>query len=173
MMAIRRELLAIVGGFDPWFDIGGEDWDFILQLEKHHIPIIFNGKAIVFHQVRSFTLRDYWKMGAPRARASIKYGFIVLRDAIAVIFHFISLMLFLIALLMGRLFLSFMLFTPSLLLRLRRALLEIRKGANFTRAICSHLRMYIVYIAYVVEILRHFISKFVHRATTYIKHSQK
>ena len=61
MMAIRREILDIVGKFDPFFDVGGENRDLLLRIECNNIPLVFNKSAIVFHKKKSFKLIDYWR----------------------------------------------------------------------------------------------------------------
>jgi GT2 family glycosyltransferase len=88
MMAIRREIIDIVSKFDPFFNIRGEDRDFLLRVKMHNIPLVFNKIAIVFHKKKSFKPRDYWRMRIPRARASIKFGLYVWRDTVAVVFYF-------------------------------------------------------------------------------------
>jgi len=157
MMAIKKEVLDIVGKFDPFFDVGGEDRDFLLRIEMHNIPLVFNKSAIVFHKKKSFTPIDYWRMGIPRARASIKFGLYVWKDTVAVVYHFLSLVQLLVCWLIGKLPLGLLLFMPSLLLRIRNYF-KFSRDKEFRRLVGTLLCAYITYTAFVVEFLKSYFT---------------
>jgi GT2 family glycosyltransferase len=159
MMAIRREIIDIVGKFDPFFNVRGEDRDFLLRVKMHNISLVFNKTAIVFHKKKSFKPRDYWRMRIPRARTSIKFGLYVWRDTAAVVFHFLSLVQLLVLWLIGELLLGLFLFTQSLLLRIRNSL-KFFRDKEHERLVTAMLYAYIAYTAFIAEFLRYHSSNF-------------
>lgn len=59
-MAIRREALAAVGGFDPRFLRAGDDVDLCWRLQARGWKIGFSPAALVWHRHRA-TIRAYWR----------------------------------------------------------------------------------------------------------------
>ena len=165
--AFKKNVVDIVGNFDPWFDIGGEDRDFCIRLKKAGVPLYYNPYATVYHKNRSFTVKDYWRTGAPIARISIKHGKAVLGYTLMVLFHFFSILLLVIFLIMDKPILALVSFAPSLLHRFYRAILNYRQGASFGESLHASFVMYLGYVASVVEIFRYSISRFAKRIVTY------
>ena len=48
-LAFRKELVDVVGNFDPWFSKGGEDLDFCIRVGKAGFKIYYNPKPRVYH----------------------------------------------------------------------------------------------------------------------------
>ena len=94
--AIRRDLIDLVGNFDPWFKHGGEDYDFCVRIVSKGLRILYEPRAIVYHWRRGFreSIEKAWKDGSSRAYVFLKHGFKVLKDASIMIFHGSTLMIF-------------------------------------------------------------------------------
>lgn len=69
-MAIRREALTAIGGFDPRFRVAGDDVDVCWRLQERGWALAFNPAAMVWHQRRQSVSayvkqqRDYGKAEA-------------------------------------------------------------------------------------------------------------
>ncbi|HSH83062.1 MAG TPA: ABC transporter transmembrane domain-containing protein, partial [Herpetosiphonaceae bacterium] len=59
-MAVRREALRAIGGFDPQYRIAGDDVDVCWRLQQQGGTLGFNPAAMVWHHRRS-SVRAYWK----------------------------------------------------------------------------------------------------------------
>jgi GT2 family glycosyltransferase len=59
-MAIRKSCLEAVGGFDPTFQVAGDDVDLCWRLQKWGWTLGFAPGAMVLHHRRN-TIRGYWK----------------------------------------------------------------------------------------------------------------
>jgi O-antigen biosynthesis protein len=59
-MAILKEHLKEIGGFDPTFRVAGDDVDICWRLRERGWTIGFNPTAVVWHHRRN-SLRAYWK----------------------------------------------------------------------------------------------------------------
>lgn len=72
-LAVRRERLQAIGGFDPQFRVAGDDVDFCWRLQEAGGRLGFNPAAAVFHRRRK-SVRTYWRqqLGYGRAEASLE-----------------------------------------------------------------------------------------------------
>jgi O-antigen biosynthesis protein len=59
-MAVRRDALQEIGGFDPMFRVAGDDVDLCWRLRDRGWKIGFNPAAVVWHRCRD-SLRAYWR----------------------------------------------------------------------------------------------------------------
>jgi GT2 family glycosyltransferase len=59
-MAVRRDALEAVGGFDPQFRVAGDDVDIAWRLQDGGMSLGFNSAALVWHHRRD-SVRGYWK----------------------------------------------------------------------------------------------------------------
>ncbi|MEM4489348.1 MAG: glycosyltransferase [Desulfurococcaceae archaeon] len=144
-MAFRREVINIVGNFDPWFNEGGEDLDFFIRLKKSKIAVYRNPKAIVYHLTRGIRLHKAWRDGKTRAKNFIKHGKAQLKDASICFFHTLSLSAFMGLLATGKMQLALLAITPSILHRIYRAFKE--------HSIKSLLIPYISHTAFILYLL--------------------
>ncbi|MEM2292859.1 MAG: glycosyltransferase family A protein [Nitrososphaerota archaeon] len=144
-MAFRREVINIVGNFDPLFNEGGEDLDFFIRLKKSKIAVYRNPKAIVYHITTGVRLRKAWRDGKTRAKNFIKHGKAQLKDASICFFHAFSLFAFMGLLSAGKMQLALLAITPSILHRIYRAF----KG----HSIKSLLLPYISHTAFILYLL--------------------
>jgi len=71
-LALRRDVLAQIGGFDPWFDVAGEDTDLCLRLRQAGIRIYYNPGALVYHYGGTGP-RKAWRAGKATARTVVKH----------------------------------------------------------------------------------------------------
>ncbi|MEZ0346056.1 MAG: glycosyltransferase [Infirmifilum sp.] len=155
-MAFRREVIDIVGNFDPWFNDGGEDLDFVIRLKKYGIAAYKNPKAIVYHFVNGgINLRKAWRDGKARAKNFIKHRKAQLIDTLTVFFHGLSLIFLIILTSIGCYKLALLMFTPSLAHRLYRAILGVKAGSGVLYALVSSFTTYVSYLAFIVYILTH------------------
>ena len=144
-MAFRREVIDIVGNFDPWFNEGGEDLDFFIRLKKSGIVMHKNPRAIVYHLTAGIRLRKAWRDGKSRAKNFIKHGKAQLKDAYICFFHSFSLFAFIVLLATGKMQLALLAITPSFIHRIYRAF----KG----HSIKSLLIPYISHTAFILYLL--------------------
>jgi glycosyltransferase involved in cell wall biosynthesis len=94
--AIKRSLIGLVGNFDPVFKRGGEDYDFCVRIASKGLRILYEPKATIYHWRRDFkeSMKKAWKDGSSRAHVFLKHGVRILRDASIMIFHGLTLMIF-------------------------------------------------------------------------------
>ena len=59
-MAVRRDALQEIGGFDPMFRVAGDDVDLCWRLRDRGWKLGFNPAAVVWHRRRD-SLRAYWR----------------------------------------------------------------------------------------------------------------
>ncbi len=59
-LAVRRDRLAEVGGFDPQFRAAGDDVDLCWRLQQNGWELGFHAGAVVYHHSRA-SVRDYWR----------------------------------------------------------------------------------------------------------------
>jgi GT2 family glycosyltransferase len=59
-LAVRRDRLQEVGGFDPQFRVAGDDVDLCWRLQEKGFTLGFAPSAVVWHQRRG-SLKTYWK----------------------------------------------------------------------------------------------------------------
>lgn len=72
-MAFRKACLEAIGGFDPQFQIAGDDVDVCWRLQERGWTLGFHPAAVVWHHRRS-SVRAYWKqqVGYGRAEAMLE-----------------------------------------------------------------------------------------------------
>ncbi len=72
-MAVRRDRLQDIGGFDPQFRVAGDDVDFCWRLQEAGGRLGFNPAAAIFHHRRN-SVRAYWRqqLGYGRAEAALE-----------------------------------------------------------------------------------------------------
>ncbi|MEM2261457.1 MAG: hypothetical protein QXK24_03295, partial [Ignisphaera sp.] len=148
-MAFRREVINIIGNFDPWFNEGGEDLDFFIRLKKSKIAVYRNPKAIVYHITRGIRLRKAWRDGKTRAKNFIKHGKAQLKDAYICFFHAFSLFAFMGLLATGKMQLALLAITPSFIHRIYRAF----KGHSIKSLLIpyiSHMAFILAFILYLL-----------------------
>ncbi|MEM1510822.1 MAG: glycosyltransferase family A protein [Thermofilaceae archaeon] len=150
-MAFRREVIGIIGNFDPWFREGGEDLDFFIRLKKSKIAVYRNPKAVVYHLTAGIRLRKAWRDGKTRAKNFIKHKDVQLRDASICFFHAFSLIVFLGLLAAGNMLLALLAITPSFIHRIYRAF----KGGS----IKGWLIPYISYIAFILYLSKAYTTR--------------
>ncbi|MEM2614634.1 MAG: glycosyltransferase [Nitrososphaerota archaeon] len=150
-MAFRREVINIIGNFDPWFNEGGEDLDFFIRLKKSGIVVRKNPKAIVYHITRGIRLRKAWRDGKTRAKNFIKHGKAQLKDAYICFFHAFSLFAFMGLLATGKMQLALLAITPSFIHRIYRAF----KGHGAK----SLLTPYISHTAFIFYLIKVYIAR--------------
>jgi O-antigen biosynthesis protein len=59
-MAVRREALEAIGGFDPQFRVAGDDVDVCWRLQERGWTLGFSPAAVVWHRRRD-SVRGYWR----------------------------------------------------------------------------------------------------------------
>lgn len=150
-MAFRREVIDIIGNFDPWFNEGGEDLDFFIRLKRANIMVWKNPKAVVYHLTTGAKLRKAWRDGKSRAKNFIKHKSAQLKDALICLFHAISIFASIGFLVVGALQLAILIMIPSLLHRIYRACKE--------HNVKSLLTPYISYIIFILYLLLYFRRK--------------
>ena len=79
--AFKKQLVNVIGNFDPKFKEGGEDLDFCVRLRKAGYRILYNPDAKVYHLKHKYNLQTTWRDGKSRARVFIKHGTAMLSDA--------------------------------------------------------------------------------------------
>jgi len=152
-MAFKREVISIVGNFDPWFTKGGEDLDFFIRLKKKNIGIYYNPAAVVYHFAHRFSLRKAWRDGRSRAQNLIKHGSTILSDAFIAFFHAASLLALLTPLVAGHPKLAFLIFIPSLIHRLYRAAISMKQGNTVLASLLNSFAAYISHVSFMVSLL--------------------
>lgn len=72
-LAVRKERLQTIGGFDPQFRVAGDDVDVCWRLRERGWTLGFNPAAMVWHHRRN-SLRTYWRQqrGYGRAEALLE-----------------------------------------------------------------------------------------------------
>jgi len=149
--AFKKQLVNVIGNFDPKFKEGGEDLDFCVRLRKAGYRILYNPDAKVYHLKHKYNLQTTWRDGKSRARVFIKHGTAMLSDAFICFFHSISLLVFVILLVIGYPKLALLTFTPSLLHRLYRAAINVKQGSGIFIGLLGSFITYASHIAFVTE----------------------
>ncbi len=72
-LAIRKDCLLAIGGFDPQFRVAGDDVDVCWRLHQRGWTLGFNPAALVWHHARN-SIRAYWKqqVGYGKAEALLQ-----------------------------------------------------------------------------------------------------
>lgn len=151
--AFRKDLVNIVGNFDPWFKGGGEDLDFCIRLKKAGYGVYYNQDAKVFHLAHRISSRRAWRDGKSRAQALIKHGGTMLGDASIVFFHAMSLLSSLTLLVTGYPKLAFLLLTPSLMHRLYRAVIGVKRGNTVLASLSNSFAAYVSHISFTISFI--------------------
>lgn len=150
----KKELVNIIGNFDPWFEKGGEDVDFCIRLRKVGYRIHNNPNAKVYHLANRFTVRRVWRDGRSRAQAFYKHKGAIMGDALTCLFHIASLFGAILLLATGFNLLAVIFFAPSLLHRTYRATVSVRRGNSATFSLLNSLVVYISYLSFVIYLTK-------------------
>lgn len=163
-LAFRKELINIVGNFDPEFKQGGEDLDFCVRLRKAGYKIYYNPYAKVYHLKHGFNLRIPWRAwrdGRSRAHVFIKHGTAMLSDALISLFHSTSILALISLLVIGSPTLAVLVFMPSLMHRLYKSYINIRQGNTVSTSLLNSFVTYISYISFFISLLTFGLKKLI------------
>jgi glycosyltransferase involved in cell wall biosynthesis len=150
--AFRKEIINVVGNFDPWFKKGGEDLDFCIRLKQAGYKIFYNPNAEICHLAEGYDLRRAWRDGRSRAQSLIKHRNAMLSDAFIAFFHAMSLIASLILLVSGCLELAFLVLMLSLMHRLYRMIISVRQGNSVLASLLSSFMAYFSHISFVISL---------------------
>jgi GT2 family glycosyltransferase len=162
IMALRRRVIATIGNFDDAFRAGGEDLDFCLRLRAKGVKIHRNRHAVIYHLPRENLgerLRKSARDGNTLAHVFLKHGSAALQPALNAAFHTLAVSGALLLALAGRPYLAVATLLPSLLHRLYRFSLDVRRvGITARRAVTSSLvkncfAVYVTHFAFTKELL--------------------
>ena len=146
--AFKKELVNVVGNFDPWFSEGGEDLDFCIRLRKKGFNIYYNPNAIVYHFKHRLKLQRAWRDGRSRAKAFIKHGKVLLSDALTCFFHTLSLFSASLLSILGFFNYAMLALIPSLLHRLYRMITNVLYGESLLESCIEQFITYISHISF-------------------------
>lgn len=146
--AFRKELVNIVGNFDPWFRGGAEDVDFCTRLRRANYKILYNPNAEICH-VPHEGFRRTWSDGQSMARALFKHRSAILTYKFVIFFHVTSLLTSLILLAMGYPKSAFLILIPSLIHRSYRAIISVKQGSTVPTSLFSAF----TYDGYFIDVL--------------------
>lgn len=158
--AFRKQVINIIGNFDPWFKDGGENLDFCIKLNKAGLKIYYNPEAIVYHLSHRISLNKGWRDGRSRAKAFIKHRSDLLTDFIIALFHDLSLIAFITLLVLNFIKTSYLILTLSLMHRLYRMYINVKNDNNILTSLINSLTAYIIYVIHYI-----FICVFQHKVT--------
>lgn len=150
--AFRKELVNVVGNFDPWFKGGGEDLDFCIRLRKAGYGIFYNPNAGIYHLAHEFDLRRAWRDGRSRAQSLIKHRSAMLSDAFIILFHIISLLTSLALLVNGYLEFAFLVLMLSIMHRIYRAVVSVKQGNMILASLLSSFIAYVSHISFAISL---------------------
>lgn len=158
--AFRRDLVSVIGNFDPSFKEGGEDLDFCIRTRLAGFAIHYNPSAKVYHLLHGVDLRRLLRDGKSRALAFVKHGSAAAEDAVVVAFHMMALVGSLILLMIGDLMLAGLVFAPSFGHRVYRAVASMRNGDAPLRSVLTSFAAYLSYISFFVALPTFALSRF-------------
>jgi GT2 family glycosyltransferase len=74
-VAYRRSILLDIGGFDEAFDpMWRGDSDLGLTVQENGFKIVYEPEAVVYHPLRTHSVRDIWKEGFKRHHDALLYS---------------------------------------------------------------------------------------------------
>jgi glycosyltransferase involved in cell wall biosynthesis len=151
--AFRRDILGVVGNFDPRFHEGGEDLDFCVRLKRADFGILFNADAVVYHLGSGRATKKAWRDGRTRASNLFKHGRAIIRPSFVALFHSVSIIATLVLLFLGIYALALVAILPSIVHRLYGTLRDIRGGQSIRLAARKSALDYVANFSFFVYVL--------------------
>ena len=151
--AVKKELIDLIGNFDPAFTRGGEDLDFCIRLRKAGYKLYYNSGAQIFHVTHGYTIRRAWRDGRSRSQAFLKHKKSMKTDLLLTFFHVFSFLAVAILAVAGYVLLATLALGPSVFHRFYRAYNGVKHGGTVADSLRNSFTAYFSYLSLFIHLV--------------------